>query len=448
MAAFNPRHSLRQTLTKTGTLLGFRRLVRQGPGVLLPVFRATDENGKDLLLYQVIGDDIKILAFIEDPDLRPSNLLTPDDLKSAQRPMTIGDPIIRAFETASSNVIFAQTSEFIKKMESNSVRGASYSYPFVTLEVAQLTNDRLLEITCARNCVVSLCDISGALARSWLSKAELSESARAMAEDLLEQILQVKSQSKLRGENALVTDPENFTNFRDRDEYWCPEMVALPAGGFLMGPSTGDEAGAARDGPSHAVTLSRRFAIGRYPVIFDEFDYFCTMTGYRKPIDRGWGRGRFPVINVTWQDSQAYLTWLSEATRQQYRLPTEAEWEYACRAGTKTAYSWGEMISNNYTNYYDAKIERPTKVGEYRSNPWGLYDMHGNIYEWCNDGYRRYDSSAVVDPTGPRITGSSRAARGGSWYETAWALRSASRAFFAADSHFADLGFRCARDLD
>jgi formylglycine-generating enzyme required for sulfatase activity len=444
MATFNPRHSLRQTKTKTGTLLGFRRLVRQGPGVLLPVFRAED----DLLLYQVIGDDGKILAFIEDPDLRPSNLLTPDNMKSAQRAMNIGDPIIRAFETALGDVIFAQTSEFIKKMESSFAKGASYSYPFVTLEVAQFINDGPLEITCARNCVVNLTEISGGLARSWLSKAKLSASARQIAEELLEKILQSKSPGELHAENAQQAHPENFAIFKDRDEHWCPEMVALPAGNFLMGASIGGEAIAARDGPSHAVTLSRRFAIGRYPVTFYEFDYFCTMTGYRKPTDRGWGRGRLPVINVTWQDSQAYLTWLSEATRQQYRLPTEAEWEYACRSGTATAYSWGEKISTDHANCYDTNIRKPTEVGQYPSNPWGLYDMHGNVYEWCDDGYRSYDTSEALDPTGPRITGSLRGARGGSWYETAGGLRSASRAFFAVDSHFVDLGFRCARDLD
>jgi formylglycine-generating enzyme required for sulfatase activity len=408
------------------------------------VFKARDENEKDILLYQVIAADTKIAGFIEDPDLKSSNLLTPDELKFTEKPLSIGDSILRAFETTSGDVIFGQTPEFIKKMESSLVTGTSYLYPFVTLEVAQFINHRNLETSCAKNCIISLSRISGALASSWLAKAELSEVARREAEELLKSILKNKSEGGTSEASLLQENHPDFSIFRDRDDNWCPEMIALPAGNFVMGDPTISD----RDNPSHAVTLSCRFAIGRYPITFAEFDYFCVMTGYPRPTDRGWGRGRLPVINVTWQGSQAYLTWLSEATRRRYRLPTEAEWEYACRSGTTTAYSWGELISNNYANYDEAGVGRPTAVGQYRENPWGLFDMHGNVYEWCSDGYRNYDTNAALDPIGSRTIGSSRAARGGSWYESALRLRSASRAFFAADSHFVDLGFRCARDLD
>jgi formylglycine-generating enzyme required for sulfatase activity len=199
--------------------------------------------------------------------------------------------------------------------------------------------------------------------------------------------------------------------------------------------------------PSHEVILTRRFAIGRYPITFSEFDHFCEMTGRQRPSNRNRTRGRFPVTNVTWRDAQVYLTWLSEATRQEYRLPTEAEWEYACRSGTTTAYSWGAEISPGNANYRDTGADGTSEVGVYPANPWGMYDMHGNVYEWCSDGCRIYDGDLVVDPIGPVGAKSYRAARGGSWYEHGESLRSASRARFDVESHFVDLGFRCARYL-
>ena len=130
-----------------------------------------------------------------------------------------------------------------------------------------------------------------------------------------------------------------------RDAPFAPELVVIPAGEFMMG-STDEEEGAYEDErPQHRVTIGRRSAIGRCPVTFAEYDRFCEAKQREKPEDQGWGRERRPVINVSWQDAQAYITWLSQETGRAYRLPSEAEWEYACRAGTTTRYSFGNAIT-------------------------------------------------------------------------------------------------------
>ncbi|MEN8221031.1 MAG: SUMF1/EgtB/PvdO family nonheme iron enzyme [Pseudomonadota bacterium] len=131
--------------------------------------------------------------------------------------------------------------------------------------------------------------------------------------------------------------------FRDRlkDGSLGPEMVWIPAGTFRMGDIQGG--GHDNEKPVHQVSVSR-FAIGKYEVTFAEYDKFAQATGRKKPNDRGWGRGNRPVINVSWHDATAYAEWLSQQTGQKYRLPTEAEWEYAARAGTTTKYWWGNQM--------------------------------------------------------------------------------------------------------
>jgi formylglycine-generating enzyme required for sulfatase activity len=132
------------------------------------------------------------------------------------------------------------------------------------------------------------------------------------------------------------------------------------------------------------VSIGQRFAIGRYPVTFDEYDRFCETRRREKPSDNGWGRGRRPVVNVSWLDAQDYISWLSQETGLAYRLPSEAEWEYACRAGTATRYSFGDVLARDNANYAASGLHHTTEVGDYRANPWGLHDMHGNVWEWVS----------------------------------------------------------------
>ena len=140
------------------------------------------------------------------------------------------------------------------------------------------------------------------------------------------------------------------------------EMVVIPAGSFLMGSPPGEKGRRDGEGPQHRVTIGYRFAVGRYPVTFAEYDHFCKVTGRKKPEDQGWGRGRRPVINMVWDDAVAYCQWLVKATGKPYRLSSEAEWEYACRAGTTTRYAFGDEISKGDANF-GKNIGKTTQVG-------------------------------------------------------------------------------------
>src|SRR5512132_3979913 len=144
-------------------------------------------------------------------------------------------------------------------------------------------------------------------------------------------------------------------------------MVAIPAGEFLMGSPPDEPERFAAEGPLHRVMIGYRFAIGRYAVTFTEYDHFCEVTGRRKPPDLGWGRRRQPVINVSWRDAKSYAERLSQDTGQLYRLPSEAEWECACRAGTTTRYAFGDNI-REYDANYGAKIRETSEVGIYPEN--------------------------------------------------------------------------------
>ena len=229
--------------------------------------------------------------------------------------------------------------------------------------------------------------------------------------------------------------------FRDIDEPWCPEMAWIPAGTFTMGSPENVNRRHDNEGPQHEVTISRGFALGRFPVTFEEYDYFCDSTKREKPDDRGWGRGQRPVINVSHEDAEAYCAWLSEVTGNGYRLPTEAEWEYACRAGSAGGYSFGDTISLKQANFRGGK-GKTTEVGAYPANGWKLHDMHGNVLEWCADAPRTYQPKPVTDPKG---TGTVRVLRGGSWNGLALNLRSAGRYAFEPVIRYYVIGFRCAR---
>ena len=183
--------------------------------------------------------------------------------------------------------------------------------------------------------------------------------------------------------------------------------------------------------PVHEVEV-RSFALGVYEVTFEEYDRFARAKRRDRPNDRGWGRGRRPVMNVSWEDATAYAAWLSEETGEEYRLPSESEWEYAARAGSTTRYTWGDDIGRNRANCAGCggrwdEANRTAPAGSFAANAWGVHDMHGNVWEWV-DGRR------VV--------------RGGSWGNDPRALRSANRNGTRAGVRTSYIGFRVARTPD
>ena len=231
----------------------------------------------------------------------------------------------------------------------------------------------------------------------------------------------------------------------------------IPAGSFRMGCVSGQDC-YSDERPVHNVRIQQAFAVSKYEVTFAQWDA-CVLGGgcggYR-PDDDGWGRGTRPVINVSWEDAQAYVSWLSSQTGEGYRLLSEAEWEYVARAGSQTAYSWGSDIGSNRANCEGCGSrwddDRTAPVGSFQANGFGVYDMHGNVWEWVedcwNDNYRRApsDGSAWLRGDCER-----RVYRGGSWVQDPRVLRSSYRAEYVSRGttgyRSSAVGFRVARTL-
>lgn len=186
-----------------------------------------------------------------------------------------------------------------------------------------------------------------------------------------------------------------------------PLMVVIPAGRFLMGSPPKEPDRADDEGPQHEVTIAHPFALGVYAVTFDEYERYTVDTKVDKPDDNGWGRGKRPIINVSWKDAQAYCAWLSLQTGLRYRLPSEAEWEYACRAGTTTPFHFGERLRTDQANFdgnftYNGSTKdeyraKTVPVGSFAPNDFGLHDMHGNVWEWCEDTWHDNYRGAPAD---------------------------------------------------
>jgi formylglycine-generating enzyme required for sulfatase activity len=275
--------------------------------------------------------------------------------------------------------------------------------------------------------------------------------------------------SLAKGKNPCIK-PGSGQFFKDCPD--CPEMVVVPAGNFRMG-STQAEVDAlvreygkdieqyfTRELPQHEVTIGATFAVGRFAVTFAEWDA-CVADGGcggYKPDDSGWGRDDRPVINVSWSYAKTYVAWLSQKTGKEYRLLSEAEWEYAARAGTTTPFWWGQSISTEMANYNGNYTYGGSAKGEYRQktvpvksfkpNPWGLYQVHGNVYDWVedcwHDSYQNAPGDGLANTTGECKY---RVLRGGTWYNYPRSLRAAHRLAYIPDLRLSHLGLRVARTI-
>ncbi|HPE70408.1 MAG TPA: SUMF1/EgtB/PvdO family nonheme iron enzyme, partial [Thermotogota bacterium] len=251
------------------------------------------------------------------------------------------------------------------------------------------------------------------------------------------------------------------------------EMILVNKGIFQMGNTRGDSEGDTDEFPVQDVTLTYDYLVGQYEVTFGEYDAYCEETGKSKPGDSGWGRENRPVINVNWYDALGYCNWMSEREGlavaydsegnlldsngqmtsditqvEGYRLPTEAEWEYAARGGSQATGDWRFAGSDELdeVGWYEENSGNKTHlVGEKKANELGLYDMSGNVWEWCHDRYASYQSGNQQNPLGPE-DGAFRCARGGSWRYTGINCRIASRRYDTPpSSSFNHMGFRLAR---
>ncbi len=238
----------------------------------------------------------------------------------------------------------------------------------------------------------------------------------------------------------------------------CPMMVLVPGGGFLMGSPENEANRDDDEGPQRQIAV-QRFAVSETEITFDEWDTCAASGGCRtnpRPSDAAWARGTQPVISVSWEDAQQYVSWLSEMTGATYRLLSEAEWEYAARAGTATAFSFGddEALTGDFEWFIDNSDSNAHPVRQKKPNAFGLYDMHGNVYEWVEDCYARYepdkkDAQPVKTDASSDAekTCSYRVIRGGSWSNVPRILRSAYRDRNIPSSRSNYLGFRVARTL-
>ena len=240
------------------------------------------------------------------------------------------------------------------------------------------------------------------------------------------------------------------------------EMVLIPGGAFRMGDLSGE--GDYDERPVHSVTVPA-FKLGKFEVTFTQWDA-CVADGGcggYTPDDEGWGRGNRPVIHVSWDDIQSFIAWLNARTGGNFRLPTEAEWEYAARAGSTTKFYFGNSESQlcRYANHADSSTDfdwrnetcsdgvgkRTAEVGRYQPNSFGLYDLHGNVWEWVQDCWNNSYAGAPTD--GSAWTSGDcglRVFRGGSWSNTPRHLRSANRTGFTRSYRDGDIGFRLAQD--
>jgi formylglycine-generating enzyme required for sulfatase activity len=255
-------------------------------------------------------------------------------------------------------------------------------------------------------------------------------------------------------------------------------MVAVPGGTFMMGSRDDENGRLFVEGPRHLVSIVESFALSKFPVTVAQFTAFVADSGYQPAQSCGQWDGKqwqempgsfrspgfeqsdlHPAVCVSWDDAQAFAAWLARKNGHGYRLPTEAEWEYAARAGTTSPFWWGSSVTPDQANYNGGAsygpagrtgpwLQRTVPVDSFKPNPWGLYQMHGNVWEWVEDCWSRGYDGAPVDGRARRAANcEARVLRGGSWLNGPRGLRSARRHAACADFRRSDVGFRVARTL-
>jgi formylglycine-generating enzyme required for sulfatase activity len=288
-----------------------------------------------------------------------------------------------------------------------------------------------------------LAGLFGLAATGMLEPDKMHVQARRLADALMPAVGRLPA--------VLTAEKERILKPGDRfQECWsCPEMVVVPAGEFMMGSTLGRD----DEQPVHKVTIAAPLAVGRFEVTFDEWDGCIVHGGCPAQNMAGakFGRGRQPVINVSWDDAQTYVMWLSKRTGKTYRLLTEAEWEYAARAANDSEYSFGnsEAVLGQHAWFRDNSDSQPHAVGGKKPNAFFLYDMHGNVWEWVEDCYVNTYAGAPTDgsarPSSP--CDFFRVLRGGTWNSVPGELRSATRDFIGPSDRGDFFGFRVMRVL-
>ena len=246
----------------------------------------------------------------------------------------------------------------------------------------------------------------------------------------------------------------------------CPEMIVVPAGRFLMGARNEEPGSTPDERPQHEVNFAQPFSVGRFPVTFSEWDACVAGRGCSyQPGDQSWGRGSQPVINVLWDDAEQYVAWLSRTTGRTYRLLSEAEREYVARAGTTTAFWWGDSFNPEQANCALGNLElssastdglqkpivgaRPLPVQSFAPNPWGLYQVHGNVYDWVEDCWHdNYDGAPSDGSPWMGDNCGAHVLRGGAFSRKPQAARSAARIWFGSSNRLVYMSVRVARALD
>jgi formylglycine-generating enzyme required for sulfatase activity len=284
--------------------------------------------------------------------------------------------------------------------------------------------------------------------------AELKAKTAALVAAQRPRLDALSAPQRLSAPPAIWRVPGGLTDFKDCAR--CPRMVVIPAGEFTMGSPPSDQQAETQ----HRVTIAAPFAVSKFEITFDQWDD-CVRNhgcgGYR-PEDQGWGRGKRPVINLSWENAKDYVSWLSAKTGKPYRLLSEAEWEYAARAGTTTPFGFGATISPSQANFdgstdgsgpSELNRQKTLPVGSFPANAFGLHDMHGNAWEWVEDCWHDdYTAKAPTDGSAWVEDGCrGHVGRGGSWEDSQSELRSSARSGGFKDELSSTDGLRIARGL-